>query len=944
MIRRMEILVVATTVAIAGALTGAVSSSFADEGGNPTVSVSVGAAFENDRSLHGVVRLTMTNDTGETLDSIPLWLYPNRFTKPGPGLSDRTVNWIYPAGKSIGKMEISHPSWNGDELGNNSIEYLPMPNGGTPKDAKNVVALVHLDTPMEPDETGTLEMSFHVKIPQRRGRFGHWRGVVSLAGGWFPRPMTDLTGRDTGLPPEAIEAHVNIQVPAGRGAVIHDRVHPPCSTKQLIEERDIRTDILTLVVMDRMDVTERDFEWGKGVYVSSKIKPHRAQWKDTRGDEKGTPRGIPAMGKIDYADRGLKVLESTAGAMRRLAPGCSMPNRLLMVEIPAWDRLAQTSGGPVLVSDRTWRLVPIERALSFHDIALSRVLGAALAASTVNESDSPMRRYVTAQLVGGLLGDIYADDVHGGMTSVKELVGFAAFIPYVDTLLYAPQVPFRESYSLSAEEPDPLRDRPWKFMNRLPDGRRVLAKLEDLGGKEATTKLVAGYLAGESGFDLAVKELLQERADILYGQWYGDYPSVNYSIVRVTDKPLENGRISHQVTIARDGDDIIEPVTVKIIDENDIAKEVVWDGEGSEGTVEWISEAPVDSVTVDPHHRLVEAPSLTGDHPLKDNLDPLPWRPPLLTRLLIWGDSETYEPYLQISFSMRRLYDVTNSLHLGASYTPRSYSGYVGYLRHFGPKRTLNSRIWYFGPSLSISRNEKTETAGSEIPKDSLFAATMGSASLVLGRDDRSYFFDPRFGTSFNGWISYSGGRADDGHGVNVGSAGARIFGLWTPSFGHTFAAYGGLSTLVGDPPATRLASLSSRMVLRGFATDETYGRLGLYAVTEYRHNIVDASRIGLILSWFDRFQGVFFVGTGTISWPDGYDGLFTKDRSFTEVGYGLRLHLLAFGVSQYLIALDLAVPVAPSVREYEVIQTDGSVVNATRSPFKVVFGITHTY
>ena len=930
---------------MAMALTGAVSNSFADDGGKPTVSVSIGAALDDDdRSLHGIVRLTITNDTGEALDSIPLWLYPNRFTRPGEGLSDRTVNWIYPAGKSIGKMEISHPAWNGDELSDKSIEYLPMPAGGTPKDAKNVVALVHLDTPMEPDDTGTLEISFHVTIPQRRGRFGHWRGVVSLAGGWFPRPMADLTGRDTELPPENIDAHIDVQIPGGRGAVIHDRVHPPSETDQLIEARDIRTDVLTLIVMDRMEVAERDFEWGKGVYVSSEVRPHKAEWKDTRGGEKGVPRGIPTAGKIDFADRGLSVLESTASAMRRLAPGCSLPERLLMVEIPAWDRLAQTSGGPVLVSDRTWRLVHFERALSFHDIALSRILGSALAAQKTDESDSPMRRYVTAQVAGGLIGDVYADEVHGGLTSVKDLVGFAAFIPYIDTLLYAPQVPFRESYSLSAEEPDPLRDRPWKFMNRLPDGRRVLAKLEDLLGKEATAKLVAGYLSGESGFDRAATELLKERAEVFYDQWYGNYPSVNYSVVRVTDKPLTDGRISHRVTIARDGDNIIEPVTVKIVDEDDNAGEVVWNGEGSEGTVEWISRAPVDDVTIDPHHRLVEAPSLTGDHPLKDNSDPLPWRPPLLTRLLFWGDSETYEPHIQISFAMRRLYDVTNSFHVGANYAPRSYGGYLGYLRHFGPKRTLNSRMWYFGPTLAISRNGETETAGIEIPKDSLFAATMGSASLVLGRDDRLYFYDPRSGTSVNGWISYSGGRADDGHGVHVGSAGARMFGLWSPSFGHTFAAYGGVSTLVGDPPASRFVTLSNRMVLRGFETDETYGRLGLYGVTEYRHNIVDASRIGLLFSWFDRFQGVFFVGTGTVSWPDGYGGLFTKKRSFTEVGYGLRLHLLAFGVSQYLIALDLAVPVAPSVREYEVIQTDGSVVNASRSPFKVVFGITHTY
>jgi hypothetical protein len=71
---------------------------------------------------------------------------------------------------------------------------------------------------------------------------------------------------------------------------------------------------------------------------------------------------------------------------------------------------------------------------------------------------------------------------------------------------------------------------------------------------------------------------------------------------------------------------------------------------------------------------------------------------------------------------------------------------------------------------------------------------------------------------------------------------------------------------------------------------------------------------------------------------------MFTSERLFAEVGYGLRLHMLAFGLSQYLLALDLAVPLWPDDRTYEVEQADGTTAKATRARFKIVFGITQTY
>ena len=121
-------------------------------------------------------------------------------------------------------------------------------------------------------------------------------------------------------------------------------------------------------------------------------------------------------------------------------------------------------------------------------------------------------------------------------------------------------------------------------------------------------------------------------------------------------------------------------------------EDLVWDGRGQSGTLTWTSSSPVDNVVLDPAHRLVESPKLAEDHPTADNMEPLPWRPPMITQLLIWGDIIALEPFFVLNLAMRRKYDITNSFHAGGSFTPRSFGGTVAYLRHFGPKRTLNAR------------------------------------------------------------------------------------------------------------------------------------------------------------------------------------------------------------------------------------------------------------
>ncbi|MCP4605004.1 MAG: M1 family metallopeptidase [Proteobacteria bacterium] len=912
----------------------------------PSVLVAIDATLsEKGDLLEGSIELKITNDTGVLLTEIPFWLYPNRFLEINPNLDDRMTRWIYPSGESPGSIEIARPVWNGSPLNENSIDYRPLPPEGRQMPVKDIIAQIRLPAPLDPGTTGTLHLDFRVKIPKRRGRFGRWRGVISLGGGWFPRPLSDLTGQKLEQPPDLIEADVRLSLPARRGAVLHDRVFPWNPKARIIESKELKSETVVLIVMDLMEVTEKKYDWGKAIHVHRELRKKKAEWKDTRGSDDSLPSGLPDLGEVDISDRLFNIVGNTASMVRELAPEHPFPDQLVLVDIPAWDRLVQLGPGPVIVSDRLWRIMPVEKGLWFHDLQVVRIVGTQFLLSAIRRFEHLEHRYVTADMVGSRLAKNYSRDVHKASTTVKEMIGFASFIPTIDNILYAPQVPFREAYSQSIEEIDLLRDEPWRFMNRLPRGKRILGKLEDLVGTEKAEQLVIDLLGGEKRFNDSLSNELGEDPHWFFEQWYGDYPRVNYRLGTCEDIQLGDGRIQHRVEIVREGEVIREPVTVRIIDEDDVSYEVTWDGDGRTGVVEWTSKAPIDQVEVDPHGRLVEAAELTADHPLADNYDHLSWRPPMLTRLLFWGDLMSGDPYIEVGFSLRRRYDVTNSIALFGGYTPRSYGGSIGYYRYFGPKRTLNSRSWFLGHILGVTRYRKVVDAVPELPEETRFAATAGSLRLVVGRDNRSYFYDPLSGLAFWASASYSLGQDDERRTVQVGRFSSNLIGLLSPAVRHTFALSLGVTSLVGNPAAAQLTTLSIRQILRGFEVDETYGRVGLYAVTEYRHTLFDAvSLTAPHMSWFDRFQGVLFLGGGTISLPSDYSRLFRRDRIYTEVGYGLRVHTLTFGVQQYILGLDFAYVLTPIKRQRELAQTDGTLVYRDREPFRLIIGIMQTF
>ncbi len=925
----------------------ALSPALAEESDNALVRATIDATLSRGGdTLKGTVRLEISNHTGSPIEAIPLWLYPNRFKKSNVQSDQRMTRFVYPNGIKNGHMVIDKPVWNGQKLAKTAIALKPFvePVSGTKK--QDIIAMVRLDSPLDPGASGTLSLHFSVRIPKRRGRFGRWHGIVSLGGGWFPRPLSDLQGKDTALPPETIAADVRITLPSKQGAVLHDRIYPWTEKARTIEAQNIQTESLVLVTMNLMDVTEKEFPWGKVVHVHQELERKEPTFKD-RADpnDEAVPVGLNSIADFSYPERMLEVAKNTAELIQKNFPNAPLPERLVMVDIPAWDRLVQFGPGPVLVSNRIWRLIPTTKVLWFHDLALARQVGAQLLWPILKKNQSKLDRYLVADMVGSSLAEKYMREIHQGSKSVKQMLGWAGFIPVIDHILYSPQVPFREVYSKSVEDPDPLRDAPWRFMNELPWGKRIFGKLEDLIGPEQTEQLVKNVVVDKMQLHDAARKNLGQDPTWFYDQWYGSYPSVNYRIGKIEDKKLPDGRWHHRVEIIRDGRSIREPVTVHITDKKKVRTTLIWDGNKGRGTVECNTAAKIKKVRKKKKNRLVEDPKLTPDSPKADNFDPLPWRPPIFTGVRISGDLLRGQPTIIGGFNLRRQYDVTNVINLSGVYSPRAYGGALSYGRSFGPKRTLNSRTMSYGPSLGVFRYQEVEESSPNLPEETRFGAVVGAIGFFIGGDNRWYAYDPLEGFGFSVSARYTLGRADDGHLVQMGKLGASTIGIFSAGLRHTFAFHVGATGLVGEPTASQLATLSVRSILKGFDVDETYGRLGFYAGFEYRHTLFSTTNTRLpIFLWFDRPQGVFFAAGGTMSYPDGYDGLFTPERIFTEVGYGLRFHLLTFGVQQFIIGFEFAYPLTPTSRQAEYTREDGSTYYVDRDPWRITWGIWQTF
>lgn len=731
--------------------------------------------------------------------------------------------------------------------------------------------------------TGTRsEVQGNLQIPNAYGARGRRGRSLTLGGGWFPFLQAPDGGSERG------RLTVILKVPAGLGVTVADRIVAPRDEAQTVELVFARAASVPLVVRSQA-----------AGFVT--MAEGRARFLTARPGSSAL--ATPQKSLEATIQDGLSFLdEHQLPAPTRAAP-------LLVAEAPLRRDLAQATPGLLLVSDRAFRLTPVERFLRFHRFPILRELYTVLLFERLRADPD---RALAADALGAWLRDRYVASRVGRAEDAFDVLTWWSFIPAVDSLLYAPQLPFIGAYFRLIDETDPHRPDFLDAPSGRPRGKLLYEKLVDRLGPVEVSALFARVMSG-APFRPTLEAALGPAAPEFFRTWLGPYPRVQYRLGHYGSAPddrcPERPCYLAEVELLRSGAAIEEPLQVRLEDEAGRVEERWAPPSLAERRVLTATlSAPLDFVELDPHGRLAETPSAEVPSPKFDNRSSARWRFLLNNfNLLLSPTAGQLETALDVGFS--RVRDVHWRFAGRVDYSPSAVAVSARGLYAFGSTVTPDRLAHYVGATVEGSYL-RPEFAGTT---ESAFAF---SAATYYAYDDR-----------LTSWLP------DRGSGLRLGLGYDRTFGSLDPAAGlsndalsisaralRSFRAHGQQLTflaraagfLVGEPRAQLRYPLGGRGALRGYVLgDEVFRYRGLLSAEWVHPLLPEANDNAVELVWATRLEGALCADLAMVS-----DRLADLDRRAlrADVGYGFRVYLDYFGVRPGVMSIDIAFPLIDPV------------------------------
>ncbi len=832
------------------------------------------------RTVEGRAAIEIANDSRAPLGEILLWRFPARLARRPAGLNDYNFYWVYPRSFSPGGMTIGRVTVDGAAAAPALADADPAGPG--------TLVRVPLARPLAPGARARVEVEFSTKIPARFGGFGCFGDACTLAGGFYPMPVAlGAGGWDLTAPPARADLDVAVAAPghdvlvngrAATGARVHldDAAYAVVRTDRGLRERAL---------------TQRG--------VTFRYHHHGAD------PPPPTPPGKAAP-YLDE-DRAQLVLDAAREAVELLAElGWELPDgeTLDLVEAPLRLELAEPHGGCVLVSDQIFRILPAERFRKFHAFQLVRAIFAVLVEKRLAAREDAADLGWSPDVAASYLVDQYTLREYRKSEFARDVLAWVAFIPTIDRILYAPQVPFATAYFNTLEDPDPTRDAMPRFANRRPRGKLIYEKLRDRLGDDGAAKMAHALWQGTP-----LREAAPLGADF-YAMWLGAYPEVDYRF-EVLGRERVGEKWRYRIRVWKRGEKPpVEPVEVRATEWGGARHDLEWDGQGRETVLTVEVERGLRSIELDPRGRLVEQIAGDNDDLRLDDRSPKPVK-------FIYNNFgglinfQTLSLDLSLDFTLARIYDVKNAVRFLLYHSEATQIGLLtAYGRGFGPKVTPSHLAGGASLSLNVARLQEDFGLGGT---NRVEPGTRISVAAAVGWDDRLYIWEPLRANTFALGVTYSLTALDAGdvlQQLTVSGTAQRIQPL---ADGHGLAGEIGAAATFGLG-ANDLRVPSQMLVagapswLRGYEPDELLGRLRLTAKLEYRHVFLHDLDWNLLHVLYLRgIAGAVFTEAAAISPCSGYS--IGANDLFADVGYSLRFLADWFGVSQTVFNVDVAAP-----------------------------------
>lgn len=692
-----------------------------------------------------------------------------------------------------------------------------------------------------------VEMTATLRVPERYGAFSRHASQLVLAGGWYPylksaeRPKNSL----------------KLTLPPGYRAIRNE------------EEHAFQVPLLV---------------------VPATVKPRALDdgrlWLWARDHDSQQTKDLARTMRA-----ALLFMEEEGGPL-------PTPEKPWVVLVHALrHELAVSTEGPTIVSDLAFRMAPVERFLRFHRFPLIRGF---YASALVRSEARP-----TAEATAAWLADRYVRSRHGRAEDAFDVLGFWSFIPAVDLLLYAPDVPFETAYFRKVDETDPLTPNLLDYPSSSGHGRVLFEKLLDRIGQQRTDAVFQRVLAGATLEEAIRSDLAESTGDFL-AAWLRPYPNVRY---KLRSWSFDQGVA--RAEIEREGEIVAEPVEVRF--EDDDGNERFVFSETTTAAVRVVTAtlaAPLDFVELDPRSRLIETASEDTPSPRLDNRSRARWKVLLNNwNIAVGATGGTLDTALDVGFAKE--YDVKLRHAVRADYDP----GAIG----------VSARSTYsFGKN--VTRSRLLQSIGAQLEGAYLrpeFGDSEEGAFAVAGRlsyafDDRQTLWAAEPGSSFSASLEYShvfgqvleelAGQAPRAVSQDALSLTARYVRGFRFDGAHqlTFRASAG-AFLFGDPRTQILFRAGGRANLRGYEVDAVLSEVRAIGSVEWQHPLLaEASENGFFLWWVTGMDGAFYADAAVVA-----DELSALDKSvfLADVGYGVRLYLQYFGVRPGVMSVDLAFP-----------------------------------
>lgn len=898
---------------------------------------------EDGARIDGALTITLNNHSGAALDTIALWLYPNRFATRPDFLTDLNQVDYYRGPYQPAEMTLSSVS----------VDGAPRPwSCSAAEEGRDT--LCQVEAAVSAGAEVRVELSYTATVPERYGRYGRGAGAVMLDGGFYPALAYLGPGGFTDQrPPGPGEFSLTLSAPGQEGCSFINGQGPfapsearsvslgevPYAAWFVLPHCRLREEILSNGATARYYYTDSLF--------LDRVADVGDPWR-------AGPPGLDTDVTRDYPGEVLSTVAEGVSFLDSLDLGPWEARDLVLLELPLRGKLSASSPGALLISDRAFKVYPRPNLVKFHRLHLLRSLYAALVEARVTSYEREEDLPWVADALGAYLSDLFHFDRYLKQSFAKEMLEPYAFISEMDKLRWLPEVPFRDAYFKSPYERDLFRDDVRRFPRRWPVGKFLYQKLRDLLGPDSFQGFARDYLRGRTSWRVASEAHYGTSLGWFYAQWMRPHPILNYRLVSHSSTPTTGGRYTHRVEVEKQGDTWVrEPISVLVVEANGARQLLAWPMDEVSHTFTWDSGSLLVEVRVDPFEHAHEEDPGNPEDPKGDNRYPGEWR-----RVLdgFYLDAGSGGVAFTSSASARRARDKRHFFFVGTALSSgqRAPGGlrindfeqlYGGYRRGFGPSLNAERRRG------ALTASFAGERFGPRVLNDgaSFTAGAQARGTVSLRYSDRASNLFSWGSTTAEASLSYAFGvplagpsgavsPCDGGALCQSVNTAASVARLWSLDGGRVLGVRLHAAGIWGAPFAQDLLELGGADVLKGYPIDTVEGRARLLGGVEYRTPLLRGLDVNLFE--LDRWTGldtaVWLTGA-SVSSADaittGARPLLTEESFFAEVGVGLRFWGTMAGVDPAMFALNLAAPLVGS-----------ALAGGPFAPVQLLIGFEHNF